>query len=524
VPVSYEPLTPVSFLDRSGAVYGDRPAVVDGRRRFTYRELRDRCLRQAGALAGLGVEHGDRVAVLAANGSLLLEAHYGVAYAGAVLVALNTRLAVAELTAIVDHSGACVLIHGPELADAARGVQAAARSGLRLVSGGEEYETLLAASPPRHEAVTDERALLALNYTSGTTGTPKGVMYHHRGAYLQSLAMVSHFGLNGDARYLWTLPMFHCNGWCFTWAVTAAGGTHVCVPRPDPALVWPLIAAEGVTHFCAAPTVLLALVSQATGAVAEPPRHIVVAVGGAPPTPRLLEDCAARGLEVTHLYGLTETFGPLAICDWRSEWNQLPAAEQARLRSRQGVGNVIACTTRVVTADGEDVPADGVTVGEIAVRGNNVMLGYFNDPEATAAAIPDGWLRTGDLAVVYPDGYLEIRDRKKDVIISGGENISSVEVEAVLARHPQVLESAVVALPDPKWGERPVAWVTLRQPGAVSAEELREHVRGALAGYKVPDRIYFGELPKTSTGKIQKFVLRQRANQGCGAQGGWPQS
>jgi fatty-acyl-CoA synthase len=429
-PVSYEPLTPVSFLDRSAQVYPDRVAVADGGSRHTYRELHDRCLRQAGALTAAGIRPGDRVGVLAANGSLLLEAHYGVPYAGGVLVALNTRLTAAELTGIVDHCGARVLMYGEDLGDLARAVQAGTRSPLRLIASGQEYEALLNGSPPVRREVTDELGLLALNYTSGTTGTPKGVMYHHRGAYLQSLAMVSHFGLDGDARYLWTLPMLHCNGWCFTWAVTAAGGTHICLPRVDPAQVWAVIAGEGVTHLCAAPTVLTSLVNHPAAAGAS--RRVVVATGGAPPTPRLLEDCAAHGLDVTHLYGLTETFGPLAICDWRPEWNQLPAAEQARRRARQGVGNVVACAIRVVTGDGADVPADGTSMGEIAVRGNNVMLGYFNDPEATAAVIPDGWFRTGDLAVVHPDGYLEIRDRKKDVIISGGENISSLEVEAAL--------------------------------------------------------------------------------------------
>jgi fatty-acyl-CoA synthase len=522
-PVSYEPLTPVSFLDRSAQVYPDRVAVVDEGRRHTYRQLHDRALRQAGALAGMGVGPGDRVAVLAANGSLLLEAHYGVPYAGGVLVALNTRLTAAELTGIIDHCGARVLMHSADLGELARAVQAGAASPVRLIAAGPEYEALLRGAPARRREVTDERGLLALNYTSGTTGTPKGVMYHHRGAYLQSLAMVSHFRLGSDASYLWTLPMFHCNGWCFTWAVTAAGGTHVCLPRADPEQVWAMIQAEGVTHLCAAPTVLTSLVSH-PAAAAGPSRRIVAATGGAPPAPRLLEDCAAVGLDVTHLYGLTETFGPLAICDWRSEWNVLPVAEQARRRARQGVGNVVACAIRVVTGEGEDVPADGTSMGEIAVRGNNVMLGYFNDPEATAAAIPDGWFRTGDLAVVHPDGYLEIRDRKKDVIISGGENISSVEVEAALSAHPQVLEAAVVAVADPRWGERPVAWVTLREPGAVSAEELREHVRARLAGYKVPDRIYFGVLPKTSTGKIQKFALRQRAAAEVRTAGGEPVS
>jgi len=504
---SYEPMTPVSFLDRSAEVYAERVAVVDGDGRYTYPQLRERCQRQAGALIDAGVEPGDRVAVLAPNSSLLLESHYGVAYAGAVLVALNIRLTVLELVTIVEHSGARVLMHSADMRDMARAIRTGVAQPLILISSGDEYEALLDSAQPCRREITDERGLLALNYTSGTTGRPKGVMYHHRGAYLQSLAMVSHFQLDGDTRYLWTLPMFHCNGWCFTWAVTAAGGTHVCIPRVDPAEVWDAIEAEGVTHFCAAPTVLISLVNHPATTHAD--RHIVVAVGGAPPTSRLLEDCAACGLDITHLYGLTETFGPLAICDWQPQWNDLSVADQARRRARQGVGNLIACSIRVMGADGADVARDGETVGEIAVRGNNLMLGYFHDPEATAEAVPDGWFRTGDLAVVHPDGYLEIRDRKKDVIISGGENISSVEVEAVLTAHPQVLEAAVVAVPDPKWGERPVAWVTLREPELLTAVELQTFVRERIAGFKVPDRIYFGALPKTSTGKIQKFVLRQ---------------
>ncbi len=512
MPVSYEPLSPVSFLDRSAVVYRDRLAVVDGDRRFSYGEFHERCLRQAGLLAAAGVGAGDRVAVLAPNSSLLLEAHYGAPYAGAVLVALNVRLTPGELAVIVEHSGARVLLYSAEMETAAEEIQATTAGPLTLICGDDEYESLLETASPTRTDVTDERGLLALNYTSGTTGRPKGVMYHHRGAYLQALAMAGHFRLSSDTRYLWTLPMFHCNGWCFTWAVTAAGGTHICLPRPEPALVWTLMRSERVTHLCAAPTVLVSLLSDEAAAV-RPGGRVIAAVGGAPPTPRLLEDCAAVGLDITHLYGLTETFGPLAICDWQSRWDGLPAPEQARRRARQGVGNVIACALRVVSASGTDVPADGQTAGEIAVRGNNVMLGYFRDQEATAAAIPDGWFRTGDVAVMHPDGYLEIRDRTKDVIISGGENISSVEVEAVLAAHPQVLEAAVVAAPDGKWGERPVAWVTPRGGEPPSAAELRTYVHGRLAGFKVPARFYFGPLPKTSTGKIQKYLLRKRSAQ-----------
>lgn len=502
--VSFEPLTPVAFLDRAAEVYTDRLAVVDGERRRTYAELHDRCRRQAGALIALGVAPGNRVAVLAPNSELLLEAHFGVAYAGGVLVSLNTRLSVDELAYIVDHSGARVLLHDPE--QGAVAADLVERLPGLVAVGGADYEARLTAATSTRRPVSDERGLLALNYTSGTTGRPKGVMYHHRGAYLQSLAMVDHFGLRTDTVYLWTLPMFHCNGWCFTWAVTAAGGTHVCLRRPDPEDVWRLVAAEDVTTFCAAPTVLIALTESAPARTSS--RPITVAVGGAPPTPALLERCAALGLHVTHLYGLTESFGPAVICDWRSEWDARPPAEQAALRARQGVANVIAGPVRVVDPDGRDVPRDGTTVGEVALRGNNVMLGYYRDEAATRAAVPDGWFRTGDLGVLHPDGYLEIRDRAKDVIISGGENISSVEVEATLARHPAVLEAAVVAVPHDRWGERPVAVVTLRAGRSASADELREHVRAHLAGFKVPDRVVFGTLPKTASGKVRKVELR----------------
>ncbi len=508
--VSFEPLTPTAYLERSGDVFADRLAVVDGEVRFTYAELLDRCLRLAGGLEGLGVRPGERVAVLAPNTHVLLEAHYGVPFAGAVLVALNVRLAADELAYIVQHAGASLLIVDPAYLGLARDIADRVGRQIRLVDAGAEYEGLLATSVPAHLPVEDERDLLALNYTSGTTGRPKGVMYHHRGAYLQSLAMALHFKLTNDSRYLWTLPMFHCNGWCFTWAVTAAGGTHVCLPRVDPKEIWGLIHTMGITHLCAAPTVLVGLVNH-PGARPVPDRRVLVAVGGAPPSPSLLEQCFGLGLDITHLYGLTETFGPVVICDWRSDWDRLSVPEQAERRARQGVGNTISCRVRVVDGDGRDVPRDGSTLGEVVLRGNNVMLGYYKDPEATEVAIHDGWLRTGDLGVLHGDGYLEIRDRVKDVIISGGENISSVEVEAALDSHPEVLEAAVIPVPDDRWGERPAAWVTLKEGATVSADELRAHVRGHLAGFKVPDLITFGALPKTATGKIQKYRLRDEA-------------
>ncbi|MEV5552989.1 AMP-binding protein [Nonomuraea wenchangensis] len=505
--LSFEPLTPVSFLDRAADAHGDRIAVIDGDRRVTYHELRERCRRMAGALASLA--RGRPVAVLAPNTSVLLEANFGVPWAGVPLVAINTRLAPGEVGYILEHSGAGVLVHDPVF----DGLVDAAFTGLagppHRIRAGAEYEDLLARAAPLALTPADERALLSINYTSGTTGRPKGVMYHHRGAYLQALAMVGHAGLSPATVHLWTLPMFHCNGWCFPWAVTAAAGTHVCLPKPDPAEVWRLLRAEGVTHLEGAPTVLSMIAYAPDAAPLE--RTVRVSTGGAPPSPAILRRMSGLGFDVIHLYGLTETFGPAMICDWRPEWDGLSGERQARLKARQGVGNMIACTARVVAGDGGDVPADGTTVGEIALRGNNVMLGYYRDPEATAAAAPDGWFRTGDLGVRHPDGYVELRDRSKDVIISGGENIASVEVEQAIADHPAVLEVAVVAVPDEHWGEVPAAYVTLREGATATAEEIVEHVRARLARFKVPKRVEFGELPKTSTGKIQKYVLRDRA-------------
>jgi fatty-acyl-CoA synthase len=337
-------------------------------------------------------------------------------------------------------------------------------------------------------------------------------MYHHRGAYLQALAMALHLGLTGDSVYLWTLPMFHCNGWCFPWAVTATGGVHLCLPKVDAGEIWRHMRESGVSHLCAAPTVLTMTIWHPDAGKA--PRRVRIATGGAPPTPALLERLAQLDMDITHLYGLTETFGPAVLCEWRSEWSLLPIAEQAKLKARQGVGNAISERLRVVDADGADVPADGATMGEIAIRGNNVMLGYYRDEEATHKAAPDGWFRTGDLGVMCADGYVMLRDRAKDIIISGGENISSIEVEEALATHAAVLEAAVVAAPDEKWGEVPVAFVTLKESAAASEAELIEHVRARLARFKAPKRVIFGPLPKTATGKVQKKGLRDRLRAG----------
>jgi len=512
--VSFEPLTPTAFLERAGEVYADRTAVIDGEDRYTYAQFLDRCLRLSGALRRMGVPEGGRVAVLAPNTHVLLESHYGVPFAGAVLVALNVRLTASDLAFIVAHSGAQVLIYDHEYEAIARAVAAEASADLRLIRAGrhdDQYEHLLASADAHRAAVSEERGMLSINYTSGTTGKPKGVMYHHRGAYLQALAMALEMRLDCDSTYLWTLPMFHCNGWCFTWGVTAAGATHLCLRRVEPEAIWRHLRESEVTHFCGAPTVLVMLAWHAAALRLE--RTVRAATGGAPPTPAILERMAELGMDVTHLYGLTETFGPAVLCAWRGEWRKLSVPEQARIKARQGVGNVVSQQLRVVDVQGRDVPADGATLGEIAMRGNNVMLGYYHDEIATRKAIPDGWFRTGDLGVMHADGYVEIKDRAKDIIISGGENIASIEVERALCRHAAVMEAAVVAGPDPRWGEVPVAFVVLKSGAAATEAELIAYAREHLAHFKVPKRVVFGELPRNATGKIQKFVLRERARE-----------
>jgi len=510
---NFEPLTPTAFLHRAAAIFPDRIGVIDGSLELTYREFLDYALKFAGALKALGVEPGHRVAVLAGNSHVMLAAHYAVPFAGAVLVALNTRITSADIAYILDHAGASVLVYDQKFAAVAEAAGEQAGRRLRLVrAGGEpdELEGLIANASPAFESVGDERSLLAINYTSGTTGRPKGVMYHHRGAYLQALAMALHMGLDSDSVYLWTLPMFHCNGWCFPWGVTAMGGAHLCMDKVEPVAIWRQLRESGVTHLCAAPTVLTTTIWDAAAGREKLPRRIRIATGGAPPTPALLERLAELGMDITHLYGLTETFGPAVVCEWRSEWNRLAIPAQAKLKARQGVANVIGQTIRVVDRSGGDVPADAETMGEIAIRGNNVMLGYYKDEEETRRSCPDGWFRTGDLGVMFPDGYIQLRDRAKDIIISGGENISSVEIEQALATHPAVMEVAVVAAPDEKWGEVPVAFVTLKDGARVTDTELIDHVRARLARFKTPKRIVLGPLPKTATGKVQKNQLRSQ--------------
>lgn len=503
-PAAYEPLNPLGFLDRARESFGERTAVVDGDLSFTYRELHERVSRLGGAVARIA--DGRPVSVIAPNSHVLLEAHFGVPWGGVPLVAINTRLSAFEVTNLVRHSESSVLIYDPAFAEVAAEV-AKELPEIRLIAADGAYEELLASADPIPRPIVDELDVLSINYTSGTTGRPKGVMYHHRGAYLQALAMMAHLGLDPNSGYLWTLPMFHCNGWTFPWAVVAAGGTQICLTKVDPTLIWQHLRSGAVTHMCGAPTVMSML---AFAREAEPMAFPVkLATGGAPPSPAILRDMDRLGFNVIHVYGLTEVYGPAVLCVWQSQWDDLPSDQRATFKARQGVANVVGTTVRIVDLDGNDLPRDGESVGEILLRGNYVMLGYLRDPEATAAAFVGGWFHTGDLGVLHPDGYIELRDRSKDVIISGGENITSVEVEQVIADHPSVLEVAVVAMPHEKWGEVPAAFVTLKDGHEATEAEIIDFVKSRLARFKAPGHVVFGHLPKTSTGKIQKFVLRE---------------
>ncbi|WP_210494818.1 long-chain-fatty-acid--CoA ligase [Patulibacter sp. SYSU D01012] len=515
--VADAPLTPLSFLLRSARVWAERPAVVDGERTWTYAEHLDRVRRAAGALVGRGVAPGDRVATVLPNVPAMLELHYAVPGVGAVLVPLNTRLAAAEYEYVLEHCGARLLVAWTGLRDAllpalrARGDAAPEVVWVAPHDAPDDgWDDLLAGAPAQELTLpADERALLSINYTSGTTGRPKGVMTTHRGAYLHSLGVIAEAGLTPRSAYLWTLPMFHCNGWAYTWAVTAMGVKHVCLPQVEGAAIWRALREEGITHLCAAPTVIVTIVEAPEAAPLERPVSLVV--GGAPPAPALIARAEHLGIRITHMYGLTETYGPFAVCAWNPDWDDRPEEERSRLRARQGVGTVVSERLRVVDGQMRDVPADGETLGEVVMRGNNVMTGYYRDEEATRKAFAGGWFHSGDLGVLHPDGYVELRDRLKDVVISGGENIATIEVEQALNAHPAVSEVAVVGAPDERWGEVPVAYVVARGD-APDPEELRAFVRERLAGFKVPKRIELvNELPKTGTGKIQKFRLRERA-------------
>ena len=501
-----EELTPISWIERAGDAYADRVAVVDGPVSYTWKQFRDRSRRFASALRKEGLAKDDRVAFLAWNSEPLLLAHYAVPQAGGILVAINTRLSPDEVAYIIEHSGSTTVFHSPELEAQLAGVPGA----VRRVNLATEFEDLLAtgSNEPVESWLQDEYETIAIDYTSGTTGRPKGVMYHHRGAYLNAVAMTADLKLDKDSSYLWTLPMFHCNGWTFTWGMAAVGARSICIPKIDPAEVWDLFSRGEVTGFCAAPTVLIMLVNDPHAKKLENPVRLFTA--GAPPSPTIISQMSELGFELEHVYGLTETYGPCTINIAPAGFADLPADQQARFRARQGFANYLAGEAKVVDDEMNDVPADGETMGEVVMRGNVVMKGYFANPEATEQAFRGGWFHSGDVGVMHPDRVIELRDRKKDIIISGGENISTIEVEQAVASHPAVMECAVIAVPDEKWGEVPKAFVVLKPGKEATAEQIIEHVRGRIAHFKAPKFVEFGELPKTSTGKIQKFVLRDR--------------
>jgi fatty-acyl-CoA synthase len=527
---NHVPLSPISFLERAARIYPGRVAVIHGSRRYTYAEMAERAHRLASAISRAGIAPGEVVAILAPNIPEMLEAHYGVPMAGAVLLTINIRLDAANIGFILQHSGARLLLVDSEFA----GVATAALAGLaarpQVIDiadpegpdaapiGATDYERFLAggdpAAPIRMPA--DEWAAIALSYTSGTTGDPKGVVTHHRGAYLNACGNALAFGLSPQSVYLWTLPMFHCNGWTYTWAVTLQGGTHVCLRRVDPALIFPLIAEHGVTHMCAAPVVLTMLIHAPAAVKRRPAQPVAIATGGAAPPSAVIAAMEEMGFAVTHLYGLTECYGPATICLWQPGLEAMPLAEKAAFMARQGVNHPMLEEASVLDpATMRRVPADGATLGEVMLRGNTVMKGYLRNPAANQAAFAGGWFHTGDLGVLHPDGYIEVKDRAKDIVISGGENISTLEVEEVLYAHPAIMEAAVVAAPDETWGEVPHAFVTPVPGGAVPSEaEVIAWCRDRLARFKVPKRVTFGPLPKTSTGKIQKFALRARLKQG----------
>jgi fatty-acyl-CoA synthase len=523
---NYEPLSPIGFLARAAAVWPKRPAILHGRIARNWAQTHLRCKRLASALARAGVKRGDTVALMAPNIPAAYECAFGVPMAGAVLNAMNVRLDAETLAFQIDHGETKVLLADTEFAPVIAKALAKAKrkplvididdpegpGGKRL--GTFEYEEFLASGDPDFAPVKirDEWDALALNYTSGTTGNPKGVVYHHRGAYLNAVGNVMVWDLGHYPVYLWTLPMFHCNGWCFPWTVAAMAGTNVCLRRVEAPAIFAAIKERGVTHMCGAPIVMNMLIN-APEHLRQDAGHVVrIMTAAAPPPASVIEKMERMGFAITHVYGLTEVYGPAVVCEWHDEWNALAPAQAATRKARQGVRYPVL--EGLMVADEKTlkpVPSDGKTMGEVFMRGNIVMKGYFKNPDANAKAFKGGWFHTGDLGVMHEDGYIELKDRSKDIVISGGENISTIEVESVFYRHPAVLEAAVVARPDEKWGETPCAFVCLKDDANASEAELVAFARQHLAGYKVPRTIVFGPLPKTSTGKIQKFLLRDRA-------------
>jgi len=525
-PANFTPLSPLSFIRRSAAVYGEKTAVIHGARRYSYDIFFKRCRRLASALGKHGVVAGDTVAVMAPNVPELLEAHYGVPVLGAILNAINIRLDAQTIAFILEHGGAKVLLTDTQF-------HATVAAALDLMEnpplvididdseyadgqciGAKNYETFIEEGDENHpwSLPDDEWNAISLNYTSGTTGNPKGVVYHHRGAYLNAIGNAMTFGLNASSVYLWTLPMFHCNGWTFTWGVTAVGGTHVCLRDVDPVKIYPMLNDYKVTHMCGAPVVLTTLIHAPDDIKQNVETPIEIATGGAAPPSAVISGMESLGFRVTHLYGMTESFGPSTVCAWQPEWAEFPLDERATLMARQGVNYLTLEDQRIADPDTmTDTPADGETMGELMLRGNTVMKGYFKNAAATKEAFNGGWLHTGDLGVMHPNGYIEIKDRAKDVIISGGENISSLEIEETLYRHPDIMEAAVVAVDHEKWGETPCAFVTLKPDSpTLTSDDVIAYCRDNMAHFKCPSRVVFGPLPKTSTGKIQKYVLRQK--------------
>ena len=525
---NYQPLSPVNFLVRAAAVYPNKTAVIHGDTSFTYAEFYTRSRRLASALAKRGIGRGDTVSIMAPNVPPLLEAHYAVPMLGAVLNALNIRLDASAIAFMLDHGEAKVILTDRMFSGVIKeALEIATNTPLVIdiddplnqsgeLLGEMDYETFLQEGDPEFTWTPpeDEWQALSLNYTSGTTGNPKGVVYHHRGAFLNALGNTISFGLSPQTVYLWTLPMFHCNGWTYTWAVTAACGTHVCLRAVDPALIFPMIEEHKVTHMCGAPIVLTMLIH----APRETQRSfdhgpIEIATGGAAPPSAVIEGMEKMGFRVTHLYGMTESYGPSTLCAWQSDWDDLEGDARAAVMARQGVNYITLEDQTVMDSETmQPVPSDGETIGELMLRGNTVMRGYLKNPKTTNETLSGGWLHTGDLAVMHEDGYIEIKDRAKDIIISGGENISSLEIEEVLYKHPKIMEAAVVARPDEKWGETPCAFVTpIDGETGLDEAEVMAYCRENMAHFKCPKTIIFSELPKTSTGKIQKFVLRERA-------------
>ncbi len=525
--VNFDVLTPVKFLLRSAEVYPQKTAVVHGDTRYSYAQFLERVHRLANGLRAMGIEKGNKVAFLCPNIPPMLEAHYAVPMIGAILVSINVRPSPGEVGYIIRHSDAkAVFVDSQlaasiapvvgELADVAFYVNICDADQKTALPGPVYEEFLAEASPaPVDIEVDDEYQPITINYTSGTTGLPKGVVYHHRGAYLNSMGEIQEAGMTCESNYLWTLPMFHCNGWCFTWAVTAIGGTHVCLRQLSAAEIFHLIEVEKVSHMCAAPTILIMMLADPRAREFKLDHPLTILTAGAPPSPTIIEQIEGMGANIVHVYGLTEVYGPHSVCARQPSWNKLDKEDLARIKARQGVAYVTAQYLDVVNmATMEPVLRDGKTMGEIVMRGNNVMLGYYKDEATSAKAFRGGWFHSGDLAVIHADGYVQIMDRDKDIIISGGENISSVELENVIYRHPKVQEVAVVATPDDKWGEVPKAFVNPKPGSNLTAEEIVEFCKQNLARFKAPKDIVFCELPKTATGKILKFKLRQKEWEG----------